>query len=289
MTKALGLLTKGLFLACVGSLVYFVELKYGWFAGLLACVVPAAVWWALLARIPPRHGAVVCNWWGGYREIGAGLSLVWWPVEWVDAIRPLDKADRTFYVKAETRQGDPLIVKISVGLVTRLAHLNESLLFGSSDERFKAAQGRLESLVTYLISRCDTYRDVYAGSAGIQDGLLSFFKTEQAGGQSLEAYYAVYLSYVTMSDISLRNGLEEAVTLPRIQEERGRALRIAMKDYRRETKLLSRDNPGLDKNQVLQLLMTHNGVIPQEIKVNRVEIGGDVVKELRRILGDSES
>ncbi|MEK7654551.1 MAG: hypothetical protein AAB345_04750 [Patescibacteria group bacterium] len=288
MIRLLGFLTKALCVGCWGLLVYFVGSQYGTFAGTVVSGVSAAVAWAMTVRVPPRHGAIICNWSGGHREVGPGLHWLRRPYEWVDTIRPLDKADLKFFVEAETRQGDPVTVRIAAGVRTQLAYLNESLLFGTSAERFEAAQSRIESLVTYLISRCDTYRDIYDGVVGIQDGLLSFFKTEQTDGRSLEAYYAISLAYVTISDIKLRDGLGEVVSLKRIQEERGKALHIAVTDYRREAKRLRHGNPELDKTRVLELLMSQTGVIPQEIKVSRIEVGG-IAKEIARILGKDVS
>ncbi len=286
MARLLGFLSKALCVACWGALIYLVYSRYGSFAGAIVTGESAAIAWAMTVRVPPRHGAIICNWRGGHREVGPGLHWLRLPYEWVDTIRPLDKADLNFVVKAETRKGDPVTVRIAAGVRTQLAYLNESLLFGSSNEQFKAVQNRIESLVTYLISRCDTYRDIYDGAVGIQDGLLSFFKTEQAEGRSLEAYYAITLSHVTISDIAPAEGIREAAALKRIQEEKGRALHVAVTDYHREAKRLLRGNPELDKTRVMELLMSQTGVIPQEIKVNRIEVGG-LAQEIRRILGDS--
>ncbi|TSC82922.1 MAG: hypothetical protein G01um101419_442 [Parcubacteria group bacterium Gr01-1014_19] len=286
MFRLLGFLSKAVCVACWGALIYSVGFRYGPFAGAIMAGLSGVVAWAMTVRVPPRHGAIICNWRGGHREIGAGLHLLRRPYEWVDTIRLLDKADLKFSVQAETQKGDQVTVWLAVGVRTLLAFLNESLLFGSSTERFRAVQNRIESLVTYLISRCDTYRDIYAGKGGIEDGLLSFFKTEQADGRSLEAYYATSLAHVTISDIVPRDDVREAAALKRIQEEKGKALHVAVSDYHREAKRLLRGNPELDKTRVMELLMAQTGVIPQKIKVNRIEVGG-LAQEIRRILGDS--
>lgn len=244
------------------------------FALLLACL-----WLIFGMLVAPRTGAVIVNVLGGYRSVGPGIQILFRLFEWVDQMVGLEKFDIPFLANPDTARRDVVPMRVVIGCETHIDYLFEYTRFNDKkDQRETAIRERVEALLTVYIRQYFSRDAVYKDLPKISKGLLEKLRSERVEGVSLEEYYGIKVNYITIPEITLPEKLRDAELLPEIEQEKGRALSVSVRNLKREAKKLMKEDKSLTFKQAVGIVGARDGTVPTEVKV--YDIGPNLDKRL---------